>query len=447
MTKTRGIRKGYMGNLHIRKRMTKKHMKRLKMHNGEISLKFDKDGILKIKNNDNMKLKKHKSYLKTVKPIKFDDPSVSILKSYPHNEFIILKEPGEAKIYSDSFNDFLIYCYTSQNLRHPNILYFDDVTDTEKFMQDLIDNLKLPADYYLRELRLKDSGEIETDKFVALFGKDLLLHSNGDDIWVFYNSLDYDLDNMIGDTPLKVLLGLIYNYKETISEKNKIYIVYKGEYGFDKKGFSVKKIKVDLDLNYNDDFKEVSSDIIKFLNDKKKSGLVILQGDPGTGKTSYIRYLASKLKRDIIFVSPDMVDHITDPSFIPFLMDNDNCILIIEDAEPALQKRNGDGRTGAVSNILNLTDGLLSDCLNISILATFNTSGKNIDDALLRKGRLYKSHKFEKLNLEKTKNLLAKLGYNNIDDITEPMTLADIYHILEDNRSETITGKQKKIGF
>ena len=238
-----------------------------------------------------------------------------------------------------------------------------------------------------------------------------------------------------------LLIACIIYYKnksDNIIQKFAIFLIAISLWNIDIFGIRVAP---------NDDFAEISGDIVKFLNDKKKSGLVILQGEPGVGKTSYIRYLASKLKRDIIFVSPDMVDHITDPSFIPFLMDNDNCILIIEDAEPALAKRNGDGRTGAVSNILNLTDGLLSDCLNISILATFNTSGKNIDDALLRKGRLYKSYKFEKLCLEKTKNLLISLGYNKMDEIKEPMTLADIYHILNDNKSELISGKHKKIGF
>ena len=66
-------------------------------------------------------------------------------------------------------------------------------------------------------------------------------------------------------------------------------------------------------------------------------------------------------------------------------MDNSDAILILEDAESALQKR--DGRSGAVSNILNLTDGLLSDCLNISIVATFNTETKNIDEALAFTGK------------------------------------------------------------
>jgi hypothetical protein len=160
--------------------------------------------------------------------------------------------------------------------------------------------------------------------------------------------------------------------------------------------------------------------------------------------TSFIRYLTAKLKKNIIFISPDMVDSITDPAFIPFLMKNNDSVLIIEDAEPALEKRSSGGRSSAVSNVLNLTDGLLSDCLKISIVATFNTDKKTLDEALLRKGRLLMNYKFDKLCVDKSKTLLEKLGHKEIK-VTEPMTLADIYYYGTDNNAKQ--ENVKKIGF
>ena len=80
-----------------------------------------------------------------------------------------------------------------------------------------------------------------------------------------------------------------------------------------------------------------------------------------------------------------------------------------------------------VSNILNLTDGILGDCLGIQILATFNMKREKIDGALLRKGRLIAEHKFEKLSLEETNKLLNFLGKTEIAE--EGMVLADIYNI------------------
>jgi ATP-dependent 26S proteasome regulatory subunit len=83
-----------------------------------------------------------------------------------------------------------------------------------------------------------------------------------------------------------------------------------------------------------------------------------------------------------------------------------------------------------VSNILNLTDGILGDCLNIQIIATFNMKREKIDQALLRKGRLIAEHKFDKLSINEVNKLLEYIGKEG--KVTEPMTLADIYNIDEE---------------
>jgi ATP-dependent 26S proteasome regulatory subunit len=125
-------------------------------------------------------------------------------------------------------------------------------------------------------------------------------------------------------------------------------------------------------------------------------------------------------------------------------MENNNSILIIEDAETVLRKREV-GHAGTISSILNITDGLLSDCLNISIIATFNTDLKTLDDALLRHGRLVKSYTFEKLNAEKSTNLLHKLGKIDKElEVIKPMTLAEIYFYGENNEGNI---PKRKIGF
>jgi ATP-dependent 26S proteasome regulatory subunit len=96
-----------------------------------------------------------------------------------------------------------------------------------------------------------------------------------------------------------------------------------------------------------------------------------------------------------------------------------------------------------VSNILNLTDGVLGEALNIHVIATFNTEKENIDEALLRSGRLIAEHKFDKLNVEDSNKLLEKLGKSHRTD--KPMPLCDIYTAdLDQIRSEK---GEKKIGF
>jgi len=78
----------------------------------------------------------------------------------------------------------------------------------------------------------------------------------------------------------------------------------------------------------------------------------------------------------------------------------------------------------SVSNLLNISDGLLSDCLNVQIICTFNSALHLVDSALLRKGRLIAMYEFDKLEVEKAQRLSDHLGHSK--KITQPMTIAEI---------------------
>lgn len=199
-----------------------------------------------------------------------------------------------------------------------------------------------------------------------------------------------------------------------------------------------------LELNYGKDFKKIHKVIVDRLNSSNDKGIILLHGDPGTGKTSYIKHLTKLVKeKDILFIPPSMAEMLSEPTIIPFLMDHKNSILIIEDAERVIGDREGNGSPAGVSNILNLTDGILGDCLNIQVVATFNMKREKIDKALLRKGRLIAEHKFEKLSIEDTNKLLLSLGKEQTSE--DGMCLADIYNI--DVETIKSSNKTSKIGF
>lgn len=160
--------------------------------------------------------------------------------------------------------------------------------------------------------------------------------------------------------------------------------------------------------------------------------------------TSFIKYLTKLIeKKEILFIPPSVAESLSEPSIIPFLMDYRNSILIIEDAETVITDRENGGSISGVSNILNITDGIMGDCLNIQIIATFNMEKRKIDKALLRKGRLIAEHRFENLSVEDSNNLLKHLKKDYIT--TEPMCLADIYNINEELIKPE--DKKNKIGF
>jgi broad-specificity NMP kinase len=355
------------------------------------------------------------------------------------NKFVKMEDGNEG--YLASYSELSYYAYKYQQFTgfHPHVYRFEQF-NMNKFIIALFKTMHVPIHSYIKA-SYQGSDNPRITSIAMLFSKDIFMYLDGEDkAVIYYNPKDENDENSL----FYSLICVLKSYRRPKVTKNKIYIVYRSSHGFDKKGFDVKKINVDLQENYNEGFVEMSEEIISGLNKKNKTNLVILSGEPGTGKTTFIRYLTSKVKKNIIFISPDMVDSITDPGFIPFLMSNNDSILIIEDAEPALEKRNNGGRSSAVSNVLNLTDGLLSDCLRISIVATFNTDKKTLDEALLRKGRLLMNYKFDKLDIAKSKALLEKLGHKEVE-VTEPMTLADIYFFGTDNNVNL--NKPTKIGF
>ena len=262
--------------------------------------------------------------------------------------------------------------------------------------------------------------------FKDSIGVDVQLYSNDES--ELYTEL---VDKIIG-------LG-----KRRKHESNNIALVIQTPRGYDTTTFELPEQKLDIELGYGKAFKPVHEKIIHTLNQKNGKGLVLLHGTPGTGKTHYLKYIASKIKdKRVLFIPPFLADFITSPEMTPFLIQNSNSILFIEDAERVITDRNNGGANG-VSNILNITDGILSDILKIQIVATFNMDKAKIDSALLRKGRLIAEHKFDALPIDDANNLLKHLGKDYV--ATKPMTLTEIYNIGEEEyKSED---KYSPIGF
>jgi hypothetical protein len=203
----------------------------------------------------------------------------------------------------------------------------------------------------------------------------------------------------------------------------------------------VKRTRLDLALYYEDDFKETDAVIRQRLNKKNDKGIVLLHGIPGSGKTTYLRYLIGRIRKRVLFLSPSLAGSLTSPDFIQLLMDNPNTVLVIEDAENVIMDRRQQSGS-SVSNLLNVSDGLLADCLNIQLICTFNSSLSLVDSALMRKGRLIAKYEFGKLSIGKAQRLSKHLGFDT--DIDKPMTIAEITNPHEKDHLE---GRVEIIGF
>lgn len=212
----------------------------------------------------------------------------------------------------------------------------------------------------------------------------------------------------------------------------------------------------DLDLHYGDGFSAFNDSLLERML-KETKGLVLFHGSPGSGKTTFVRHLLKTIKAEnnennILYFPPTMVDAVTDPGFIDFISNwaysaEGKNYLLIEDAEPLLESRD-QSRNMGITNLLNMTDGLLNDILNLQIIATFNTELKNIDSALLRPERLLGRKNFRNLSKKNALILAEKIGVDT-SKIIDGMSLAEIYSL----KNETVVlihdieDNTKKIGF
>jgi SpoVK/Ycf46/Vps4 family AAA+-type ATPase len=214
-------------------------------------------------------------------------------------------------------------------------------------------------------------------------------------------------------------------------------------------------------LHYGDGFEKFHSDLMKRLDDESK-GLVLFHGEPGTGKTQYIRHMLKELcgaNKAVLYSPPAVSASLAEPQMINFISDwimgeKRDCILLIEDAEPLLESRDGsaDGRSTGISNLLNITDGILNDILGLMVIATFNIEISKIDSALLRPGRLLARKEFKKMDELQAENLAAALGIEKPEtDLNKyPITLAEFYNNRKAKNILTHDWKNKeraKIGF
>jgi hypothetical protein len=225
-------------------------------------------------------------------------------------------------------------------------------------------------------------------------------------------------------------------------EPLEINLIVDGGYGLELKPMEIKKTKLDIGLFYEDDFKEVDAVIQKRLNQKKDKGIVLLHGLPGTGKTTYLRYLIGKIKKRVLFLSPSVAGNLMNPEFIQLLIDNPNTVVIIEDAENIIMDRRTTTGSSSVSNLLNISDGLLADFLNVQLICTFNSSLTMVDGALMRKGRLVAKYEFGKLGVDKAQKLSNHFGFNTT--IIKPMTIAEIAN---QHEKEQVPNKIEVVGF
>jgi len=164
-------------------------------------------------------------------------------------------------------------------------------------------------------------------------------------------------------------------FEEEPEYSKKIMLVVKENYGFELEPMEINEpVDFNIDELYPDDFKPVCEGVEQFISNDK-SGLIILHGLQGTGKTTYIRHLIYKFNKKFVFLPVELACELSSPAFISFVKNNiKGAILIIEDCETLLRDRSkAMVPSNGISNILNMSDGLLGDSIKLKFICTFNS--------------------------------------------------------------------------
>ena len=169
------------------------------------------------------------------------------------------------------------------------------------------------------------------------------------------------------------------------------------------------------------------SSVEEFLDNyyKSEESILLLYGNPGTGKSNLLKFLLHKYNDSALITYQDDIRDL-DKMFSYFLKSTEK-FLIIEDADEFLIKREN-GNT-SMKRLLNIADGLTSNKDKKVIFTTNLTNLNSIDPALIREGRCYGTFKFDLLAQEEAKLVAKDLDINPELIVNSTYSLAQLFAI------------------
>lgn len=174
---------------------------------------------------------------------------------------------------------------------------------------------------------------------------------------------------------------------------------------------------------------------------KSTTGIVILSGEPGTGKSRIVEHILCKNKssRSLYFADASSAANILSPSTLDTIRGS---IVVIEEGDNLIKNRAHN--QAFIPAFLDATSGITGETYGVTFVITTNLPMDQYDPAITRKGRLIYNQEFRRLDKAELTKLKASgcVTLNTI--ISDGMTLADIFS--EDENSNIVT-MPRAVGF
>lgn len=207
----------------------------------------------------------------------------------------------------------------------------------------------------------------------------------------------------------------------------------------------------DIQNNYTEKTRQQVNELMLSKNPTEYGKLVIWNGLPGTGKTYAIRSLMKEWSKTFMpcFISdpetfcenpkyfysipqycvPPNSTEVDEAMNLEMVEDVEKKplkpLVIFEDAAILLMRKERTLNSKIVNKLLNMTDGILGQGIDIVYLITFNESMEEIDGAFTRSGRCIAATEFESFTKERAKEWLKNKGLDF--NPSGNMTLAEMY--------------------
>lgn len=247
------------------------------------------------------------------------------------------------------------------------------------------------------------------------------------------------------------------NFFQKVADDDSVLITiwHRTSMGVDSVEQTLKRLPWDrAQHNYPSAARGALTKVVRATPDSINGKILLLTGDPGTGKSHFIQTLATEWRtwcRTSVLWSPP--GFLADESYVFSLLDRMKTdfdeqgrskdarwnLLVMEDSGELIET------TGALSpgfsTLLNVSDGLLGLSLNLLFAITTNEPVAKIHKAIRRPGRLLGHVELGHMTTDEANAWLDTNG--SPARVTRPSTLAELYGVLYGESlpgAETVTG-------